>query len=200
MDLELITKWCPGCEDDRPISVFYIAKCKPDGLSDHCAYHQRLAKKQSRERRRIVFINAMGGECVQCGFSDWRALQVDHVNGGGTAERKIFPSTSKVFYAKVLANRDDYQLLCSNHNTIKRYEENEAKGPLTIVQQSPVERLGHVRSPGKPKRGRPVGFKHTTSSLEAMSRAKIGKDVGRRRVYHEDGSYHYVRRPDSAVG
>lgn len=153
------TKWCPGCQADRPIEVFYSVRTTSDGLSDHCAYHNRLNSTKSRDKRRIAFITEAGGKCVQCGFDDWRALQVDHVNGGGSAERKEMKSTTKAFYAKVLANPDDYQLLCANCNVIKRREAKEARGALSVVRKIPERRLGYERSPGKPRAGQPVGYK-----------------------------------------
>lgn len=76
-------------------------------------------KGQQRVRRRLI--EALGGRCVQCGFSDWRALQVDHVNGDGRKDPHRYGS--RYAYSKiVLANRDRYQLLCANCNWIKRYE------------------------------------------------------------------------------
>lgn len=37
------------------------------------------------QRQAVV---ALGGSCVKCSFLDSRALQIDHINGGGTQERK----------------------------------------------------------------------------------------------------------------
>lgn len=77
---------------------------------------------QQRIRRRLL--DAMGGKCVQCEFADWRALQIDHVNGDGRADPRRYGSRNN--YAKVvLADRDKYQLLCANCNWIKRYERGE---------------------------------------------------------------------------
>lgn len=71
----------------------------------------------------------LGNKCIRCDFSDPRALQIDHINGGGQKERKRFPS-HKMFYMYVLrqlkAGSKDYQLLCANCNWIKRYENKEA--------------------------------------------------------------------------
>ena len=69
----------------------------------------------------------MGGVCVRCGFADARALQVDHINGGGTEERRHL--SQKKVYARVYAHPNEYQLLCANCNWIKRAEEGEAQGP-----------------------------------------------------------------------
>ena len=56
-------------------------------------------------------------------FADWRALQVDHKNGGGTRERNRIQSMG--IYRKVLKDSSGYQLLCANCNWIKRYEREE---------------------------------------------------------------------------
>jgi hypothetical protein len=81
-----------------------------------------------RQRRRMEIITALGGECIQCHFADWRALQVDHVNGGGTKERRQAVSMRR-YYKAILdsarAQTGEYQLLCANCNQIKRYEEGE---------------------------------------------------------------------------
>jgi hypothetical protein len=67
---------------------------------------------------------AFGGKCVRCGFDDPRALHMDHVNGGGNIERKLLKSSS-MRYKKMLAEPDQYQLLCANCNFIKKAEESE---------------------------------------------------------------------------
>lgn len=69
----------------------------------------------------------LGGKCIRCGFSDARALQIDHINGGGYRERLSRNYIS--FYRKILENPAPYQLLCANCNWIKRFENKEYKKP-----------------------------------------------------------------------
>ena len=75
---------------------------------------------------RQEIIRILGGKCVHCGFSDWRAMQVDHVNGTSRKER-----INQTYYlykdiVKSLAEKTNkYQLLCSNCNSIKMYEDRE---------------------------------------------------------------------------
>ena len=72
----------------------------------------------------------MGGKCVRCGFSDPRALQIDHINGGGSKERKErgFNGNFHRHVLKSFINKENkYQLLCANCNWIKRVENNESK-------------------------------------------------------------------------
>ena len=83
----------------------------------------RLERKERRDR----CYDSMGGKCFKCGFSDYRALQIDHVNGDGKSERPLlnkkdyYPNVSKSF----LAGENRYQLLCCNCNWIKREENGE---------------------------------------------------------------------------
>jgi len=78
----------------------------------------------SRRKVRQQIIEKLGGKCTECGFSDWRALHIDHVQNGGTKHRK--KSTNLfAYYKEIFATLDTeaYQLLCANCNQIKRYTE-----------------------------------------------------------------------------
>lgn len=77
------------------------------------------------ERRRALMW--LGGRCVKCGFNDLRAIQIDHVKGGGRQDRKT--GGMAAFYRRVIADTTGaYQALCANCNWIKRYEKREALG------------------------------------------------------------------------
>lgn len=75
-------------------------------------------------------LNRYGRVCVVCGFDDIRALQIDHVNGNGNAERIAIGGTVRFSgwnfyqYLKKSGYPDGYQTLCANHNMIK-YEESK---------------------------------------------------------------------------
>lgn len=93
----------------------------PVGTRKVHADYMRIRMREMRQR----VIAHLGSECCRCGFKDWRALQVDHVNGGGVAERKSARS-SYALWRLVLADKTGkYQLLCANCNWIKRYENGE---------------------------------------------------------------------------
>ena len=86
--------------------------------------------KETNKRYRLAIIALLGGKCSRCGYdTDYRALQVDHVNGGGTKERAIFGTNSKLLFERIsksLLNKElKYQLLCANCNWIKRYDNGE---------------------------------------------------------------------------
>ena len=87
------------------------------------AYYLKYRKKCRQE-----IIENLGGKCIQCGFHDWRGLQIDHVKGGGTKHRKQF-TNSWQYYKSILDQLEtgEYQLLCANCNQIKRYEQEEVE-------------------------------------------------------------------------
>lgn len=60
----------------------------------------------------------LGNKCAKCGFDDWRALQVGHIEGKGH-------TTGFQTYKAVIKDPSKYQLLCANCNWIKRHEEKE---------------------------------------------------------------------------
>lgn len=81
-------------------------------------------RKYTRDLRQKVLTH-LGRKCVRCSFSDERALQVDHINGGGNKQRKTL--RWREMYREVLNSEPGkkYQLLCANCNWIKREENKE---------------------------------------------------------------------------
>jgi len=85
-------------------------------------------RKESRRQIRKLALKKLGGKCVICGETDWRCLQIDHIHGGGTKERKKLDSRqicNKILKMSLEEVKKTYQLLCANHNFIKRYEKME---------------------------------------------------------------------------
>lgn len=82
--------------------------------------------KRYIKKLRTKCITFLGGRCVKCGFNDIRALQIDHINGGGCKEAK--EKGAYWIYKNVLKNPQKYQLLCANCNWIKRTELGEVRG------------------------------------------------------------------------
>jgi hypothetical protein len=89
------------------------------GLRDE--EHQKA--KIDRDNLRVEVFDKLGHKCSRCGFDDKRALQVDHINGGGEKDRQRFSQTT--FLKHVLANPHLFQILCANCNWIKRHENEE---------------------------------------------------------------------------
>lgn len=66
----------------------------------------------------LAVIKLLGGKCANCGSTDPRVLQVNHLKGGGSTERKANP---KGFYRTILRGErptDDLNLLCANCNIL----------------------------------------------------------------------------------
>lgn len=88
------------------------------------------AKVAARQRFwKAQLFELLGDKCKRCGFTDVRALQIDHIDGKGTQQRKAFPTRSTTSYYRlfVLSEelRSTVQLLCANCNWIKRHENDE---------------------------------------------------------------------------
>ncbi len=94
---------------------------------DNPEYTKEYNTKYQRERRqqfKVKVFEMLGRKCSRCGFDDWRALQIDHIAGGGHQQRKSQSSTA---YMKDVLHHgtDKYQILCANCNQIKRHEQGE---------------------------------------------------------------------------
>jgi hypothetical protein len=100
--------------------------------------YMREYSKEYRIRMRNAVMEILGNKCCKCGFSDSRALQIDHIKGGGNKERKEkrLLGQGKVYYKEVmeslLKNELKYQCLCANCNWIKRFENNELIGKKKV--------------------------------------------------------------------
>ncbi len=96
----------------------------------------RTEKEKSRQREllaksRSLVLDILGNKCIQCGFSDKRALQIDHINGGGTEKRLKGIDVGIPYHKRVidsfLNGDNEYQLLCANCNWIKAIENREIR-------------------------------------------------------------------------
>ena len=89
----------------------------------------RHGPQRHRDLREILFDRLGTHVCARCGFSDKRALQFDHLNGGGSHHRRSLPSGSAYYRTLVEMSpaefRQTFQVLCANCNVIKRDERQE---------------------------------------------------------------------------
>ena len=58
----------------------------------HQAQSKAAAQRKASRALRMEVLGLYGGVCARCGFSDERALQIDHVQGGGYTHRKAVGS------------------------------------------------------------------------------------------------------------
>ena len=102
------------------------------------------ARRNELHRIRMLYwraraIEILGNVCQKCGFSDKRALKIDHINSDGRADRKTCRNT---YYKHVIEGVEKgykkYQLLCANCNWIKVREKREYKNAHKIRPISEV--------------------------------------------------------------
>jgi len=136
---------CIGCErNDRKhkgnglcMNCFDSKRAKtPNGRKNQENYRNknrlkiRASQKRWHKENKIKLFSLLGGKCSKCLFNDERALQIDHINGGGIKERRTV--NTKDFHRMVLksiANKENkYQILCANCNWIKRHDNQEWGG------------------------------------------------------------------------
>lgn len=114
--------------------------------------HLREIKRAHRYAVRREILTLIGGalRCQCCGYdNDWRALQIDHIHGGGrrdpeTANRRgntnLWAMRNKLMRTEYLKSaRLKYQVLCANCNSIKRHlrgEHSMTSNPLRAVAAS----------------------------------------------------------------
>jgi hypothetical protein len=80
---------------------------------------KRAWEKRNRDKLRAEVIDLLGGKCVRCGFSDARALQLDHINGGGSKENGFRRKVWRSYLKDPCKLREVFQLLCANCNSAK---------------------------------------------------------------------------------
>lgn len=83
----------------------------------------KLLDRKRTNRQRENLFKLIGEKCVRCGFSDKRALQFDHVNGGG--RQRNLNKTYRQIMKDIRDNSELFQTLCANCNWIKRHENKE---------------------------------------------------------------------------
>jgi hypothetical protein len=95
-------------------------------VETHRAEYNRK-QRESKVRLKQEALKRYGEECKHCGFSDYRALQIDHVNNDGAKERnslggKNFSGHRFYRWLKFCGWPEGYQTLCANCNIIKYVE------------------------------------------------------------------------------
>lgn len=144
-----MTKQCSYCKQVKDASEFWVRRKGKPELASRCkkCTHEisrawfktergKVAEKKAttnyRTNLRGQVIKHLGGKCKKCGYSDQRALQLDHINGGGSQLRKQKNSWSQ-FYREVLRGEHPHeiQILCANCNWIKKIENKEIKNAKT---------------------------------------------------------------------
>jgi hypothetical protein len=89
----------------------------------HPEYTSANSKRLSdlRETYRQNIFTKLGKRCRTCGFEDERALQIDHIQGGGNKTRKN--GYTYIYLRNILEDPEietKFQILCANCNWIKK--------------------------------------------------------------------------------
>lgn len=102
----------------RPVQKEY-ARRNPQRYKKYRDRYYR--EKASDLRMQILLHYSPDLKCVGCGFSDVRALSIDHINGGGNKHRKQF--SHNIAYLRDIISRwpDDIRVLCMNCQFIHKH-------------------------------------------------------------------------------
>lgn len=100
---------CPNCNHRKRIAASSGATTRQS------AYTLRYAAKS-----RVAAFTKLGGTC-QCGERDAAVLCIDHVDGGGTRDRKRVGGSVAMYLDVLKATPGKYQILCHNCNWLKRH-------------------------------------------------------------------------------
>lgn len=105
--------------------------------------HPEATKAFERNGRLRIKMEVLGHysltdtpSCNHCGFSDLRALSIDHINGGGTRHCKEVGAGKTFYYwLRKQGFPEGYQTLCANCQRIKQFENNEFSFKLEIIHE-----------------------------------------------------------------
>jgi len=111
----------------------YWIRWRKKHKDEYNAYRRDYCRDSRRRLKAEVLTHYGNGNlaCVRCGFLDIRALCLDHVNGGGTRERREGKNIGVKLYRTLKREGypEGYQTLCYNCNTIKAHEDGEYEKP-----------------------------------------------------------------------
>lgn len=143
-----LEKYCPRCKQTKLGEEFCKSLKSKDGLASYCKTCKSDYKRKCRQEKtgfyaterlryklRVLSHYSQGNpRCCKCGYSDARALSIDHVNSDGAVHRRELKEENIVghqFYRWIIRNHfpDNLQVLCMNCQFIKRIENNEFGGP-----------------------------------------------------------------------
>jgi len=121
---------CESCYDKKRDRTDEKSRKAQKKYRDNNRDKIRESQKKNHAKNRLELFKMFGNKCKRCGFKDVRALQIDHIHGGGIKERRDY--NTKDYHRlvlKSLKNKENkYQLLCANCNWIKRHENQEWGG------------------------------------------------------------------------
>jgi hypothetical protein len=117
-------------KDKEARNAYYHRVEAPKHLTEEWRKNRAPVQQRFYLSQKIRVFNRLGNKCnwPGCEWTDPRVLQIDHIHGNGHEERVKL--TSRGIYGKILKMdnpQSEYQLLCANHNWIKRVENHEVR-------------------------------------------------------------------------
>lgn len=116
-------------EKYRPIRAALMRKYRAKNPEKYAA-QSREAKRKQRAAMFLLY----GCKCVLCGFSDKRALTLDHVRNNGAEERARLGPRGVYRRALNPKNKGDYRMLCMNCQFVTRHESGRENQYVKITQ------------------------------------------------------------------
>lgn len=116
---------------DKQLKYYYKNKKKIllQTKDRYVTQKDKISKRNLLTKINVVHHYSNGDmKCIKCGFLDIRALQLDHINGGGTKQRGTMGGTR--YYQLLIKENypNGFQILCANCNAIKRMKNKEHRG------------------------------------------------------------------------
>lgn len=104
--------------------------CKVNFIPTHmwqefCCRQHKVNMNSLRRRYELRYkaIQKLGGKCINCGTTDIRVLQLNHINGGGKKEYDDYNYyISKIYQEIIDGTRYDIDLRCANCNILYEFE------------------------------------------------------------------------------
>lgn len=154
-------KQCSQCKEFKELNadnfiprkignIGWHAACKRCRSKASAAYEKKRRRvnpdydssKKARTKVKLEVLRHYGGgqlQCAGCPFTDYRALTLDHINGGGNQHRKGKGSGVQFYrWLKKNGYPDGIQVLCMNCQWIKRYENQEHTKPGERAKKTPI--------------------------------------------------------------
>ena len=97
-----------------------------DGLNKYQRFYKlhKEEKKIQYQKKRMIVLEYYGGrppKCACCGEKETKFLALDHINGGGTRERKSTKGRNIIFNVIRDNFPTGFQILCHNCNCAKGF-------------------------------------------------------------------------------
>src|SRR6266404_9630328 len=123
-ELKVKAESVKGTDEQRAIWREKTKKWRSTNQGKNKEIERRAESKRYHATKDEAF-ELLGNKCIKCGWTDRRALQIDHIEAIGDAQRRKLNHRGRILYREVKANPIKYQLLCANCNWIKRHENKE---------------------------------------------------------------------------